>query len=552
MNIKTLNLLIITLLPLLFFSCNSKKLAYENRIVIGISSDVQTFNTLFAFSYEENMITDILFPGLFDFRWNDEKGELERYPMIAKSWEWSEDSSDISFVIRNDIYWTDGTKLTSNDVVFSYDVFSDPIVQSRLTGTFNFFYTDKDGKIDIEKSFTVISPTEFIIHFPEHAAVHINDVSIPVIPENIFSDIKRDQLNSSHINYDIVTCGAFKLKKWDKNQSIVLEADSTSFLFNGDQVSELVFKIVPDYTSRILQLKKADLDLIELVKVEDMEDLKDYVDLKLFNNVGREYDYIGWNNIDPGLFNKGKIIPNKFFGSKNVRKALTYAINRKEIINEYLLNQGEIASTPISPIFKSAFNDKIKPYSYDPDEARKLLAMDGWKDEDKNGILEKNGKEFKFKMYYPVGNPLREYASTVVKNNLKMIGIDVTIEQMELGAFIDNLYDRKLDSWMAGWGVPISFELKPFWYSDPNVGVLNFACYGSSEVDSILNLLDAKMSDDRRNELIKKFQMVIHKDEPVTFLYWTPNIIAYNKRIKNVNITPNGVLVHCWEWTLNE
>ena len=552
MNIKTLKLLIITLLPLLFFSCNSKKLAYENRIVIGISSDVQTFNTLFAFSYEETMITDILFPALFDFRWNYEKGELEPYAMIAKSWEWSEDSSDMKVVLRDDIYWTDGTKLTSNDVVFSYDVFSDPIVQSRLTGTFNFLYTDKDGKIDIEKSFTVISPTEFIIHFPENVAVHINDISIPVIPENIFSDIRRDQLNSSHINYDIVTCGAFKLKKWDKNQSIVLEADSSSFLFNQDQVSEIIFKIVPDYTSRVLQLKKADLDLIELVKVEDMEDLEANVTLKLFNNVGREYDYIGWNNIDPEQFHKGEIVPNKLFGSKNVRKALTYAINRNEIIEEYLLGQGEVASTPISPIFKSAFNNEIKPYDYNPDEAKKLLAMDGWKDDDNNGILEKDGEEFKFKMYYPVGNPLREYASTVVKNNLKMVGIDVTSEKMELGAFIDNLYDRKLDAWMAGWGVPISFELKPFWYSDPNIGVLNFACYGSSEVDSILDLLDTKVSDDRRNELVKKFQMIIHKDEPVTFLYWTPNIVAYNKRIKNVNITPNGVLVHCWEWTLNE
>lgn len=552
MNIKTLKLLIITLLPLLFFSCNSKKLAYENRIVIGISSDVQTFNTLFAFSYEETMITDILFPALFDFRWNYEKGELEPYAMIAKSWEWSEDSSDMKVVLRDDIYWTDGTKLTSNDVVFSYDVFSDPIVQSRLTGTFNFLFTDKDGKIDIEKSFTVISPTEFIIHFPENVAVHINDISIPVIPENIFSDIRRDQLNSSHINYDIVTCGAFKLKKWDKNQSIVLEADSSSFLFNQDQVSEIIFKIVPDYTSRVLQLKKADLDLIELVKVEDMEDLKANVTLKLFNNVGREYDYIGWNNIDPEQFHKGEIVPNKLFGSKNVRKALTYAINRKEIIEEYLLGQGEIASTPISPIFKSAFNNEINPYDYNPDEAKKLLAMDGWKDDDNNGILEKDGEEFKFKMYYPVGNPLREYASTVVKNNLKMVGIDVTSEKMELGAFIDNLYDRKLDAWMAGWGVPISFELKPFWYSDPNIGVLNFACYGSSEVDSILNLLDSKVSDDKRNELIKKFQMVIHKDEPVTFLYWTPNIVAYNKRIKNINVTPYGVMTHCWEWTLDE
>jgi peptide/nickel transport system substrate-binding protein len=552
MTIKTLNFLILSLITLLIISCDSKQSTSDNRIVIGISADVQTLNTLFAFSYEESAITDLLYPGLLDFRWNNERGELDPYPMIAKSWEWSEDSSYIKFIIRDDIYWSDGTKLTTNDVVYSYDMFSDPDVQSRLIGTFNFFYKDENGIIDIDKTFTIVSPTEFEIHFPENAAVKLIDLSIPVIPEYIFSNVQRDQLSSNDISFNPVSSGAFKLKKWDRNQSIVLEADSTSFLFSENQVSEIVFKIIPDYTSRLLQLKKGEVDLIELVKVEDMDELKSNDNISVINNAGREYDYIGWNNIDPELFSSEIVKPNKFFGSSNVRKALTMAINRKEILEEYLLNQGELASSPVSPIFKSVFNDQVKPYQYNPDEAKKLLAQAGWADKDKNGILENGGEEFKFKMYYPVGNPLREYASVVIKNNLKAVGIEVTTEKMELGAFIDNLYDRKLDSWMAAWGVPIPLDLKPYWYSDPNIGVLNFACYGNPEVNEILDVLETKISREERVELVKEFQLLIHNDEPITFLYWTPNLVAYNNRIKNINITSYGVLVHCWEWTLNE
>jgi len=552
MTIKTLNFLILSLITLLIISCDSKQSTSDNRIVIGISADVQTLNTLFAFSYEESAITDLLYPGLLDFRWNNERGELDPYPMIAKSWEWSEDSSYIKFIIRDDIYWSDGTKLTTNDVVYSYDMFSDPDVQSRLIGTFNFFYKDENGIIDIDKTFTIVSPTEFEIHFPENAAVKLIDLSIPVIPEYIFSNVQRDQLSSNDISFNPVSSGAFKLKKWDRNQSIVLEADSTSFLFTSGQAAEMIFKVVPDYTSRILQLKKGEVDLIELVKVEDMDELKSNDKIKVINNAGREYDYIGWNNIDPELFSSGIVKPNKFFGSSNVRKALTMAINRKEILEEYLLNQGELASSPVSPIFKSVFNDQVKPYEYNPDEAKKLLAQVGWADKDKNGILENGGEEFKFKMYYPVGNPLREYASVVIKNNLKAVGIEVTTEKMELGAFIDNLYDRKLDSWMAAWGVPIPLDLKPYWYSDPNIGVLNFACYGNPEVNEILDVLETKISREERVELVKEFQLLIHNDEPITFLYWTPNLVAYNNRIKNINITSYGVLVHCWEWTLNE
>jgi len=552
MNNKTLNLLILSFLSLLINSCDSKQSLNNNRIVIGISADVQTFNSLFAFSYEESAIADLLYPGLLDFRWNDERGELDIYPMIAESWQWSEDSSSIKFYLRDNIFWSDGEKLTSADVVFSYDIFSDPDVQSRLFGTFNQLNTDNTGHIDIDKTFKVISPKEFEMYFSENSVPDLVKISIPVIPKHIFSSISRDQIDNSEINFNPVSSGPFKLKKWDRNQTITLEADSNSFLFTSGQAAELVFKVVPDYSSRILQLKKGNIDLVELVKVEDMDELKAEDNLLVINLVGREYDYVGWNNIDPELFSTGKVKPNKFFGSSNIRKALTMAINRKEILEEYLLNQGELASSPVSTIFKSVFNDQLKTYEYNPEEAKKLLTQEGWTDKDRNGILEKGNEEFEFKMYYPVGNPLREYAAVVIKNNLKAIGIEVTAEKMELGAFIDHLYERKLDSWMAAWGIPIPLDLKPYWYSDPNIGVLNFACYGDLNADEILDQLDAKVNNERKKELVKQFQVIIHEDEPVSFLYWTPNIIAYNKRIENINITPYGVMTHCWEWTLNE
>ncbi len=552
MNIKILNLLIISFLALLILSCDSKKSITNNRIVVGISADVQTFNSLFAFSYEESAIADLLYPGLLDFRWNDERGELDIYPMIAESWQWSEDSSHIKFFLQDDIFWSDGEKLTSADVVFSYDVFSDPVVQSRLFGTFNQLYTDSAGYIDIEKTFKVISPIEFEMHFAENSKPDLVKISIPIMPQHIFSSISRDQIDNSEINFNPVSSGPFKLKKWDRNQTITLEADSNSFLFTSGQAAELIFKVIPDYTSRILQLKKGDIDLVELVKVEDMDELKAEENLTVINNTGREYDYIGWNNIDPEQFSKGKVIPNKFFGRSIVRKALTMAINRREILEEYLLNQGELAASPVSPIFKSVFNDQIEPYEYNPDEAKKLFAQEGWKDEDKNGILEKGNEEFKFKMYYPVGNPLREYAAVVIKNNLLAVGIEVTTEKMELGAFINNLYERKLDSWMAGWGIPIPLELKPYWYADPSIGVLNFVSYNNLEIDKMLDQLDRKISNKRKEELVRQFQLIIHRDEPVSFLYWTPNIVVYNNRIKKINLTPYGIMTHCWEWTLNE
>lgn len=551
MNIKTLNLLLLLIIFCLIISCNSNQQSNNNRVVIGIAADVQSFNSLFAFSYEETVIADLLYPGLVDFRWNDNRGDLDVHPMLAKSWKWSDDSSSIKFVLRNDIKWSDGKKLTAEDVVFSYDLYSDPIVQSRLIGTFNPFYIKDDGHIDINKSFKIISEFEFEMNFSGGTKPELIKIVVPVIPKHIFGQFERKEIGKDENNYTPVSSGAFKLKKWDRNQTIKLEADSNSFLFQQDQVAELIFKIVPDYTSRILQLKKGDIDLLEQVKVEDLQEFKVLEKIKVSNLLGREYDYIGWNNVDVKKFENGIVKPHMLFGSSNVRKALTMAINRKEILDEYLLEQGKLAATPVSPIFKSSFNEEVKAYEYNPVEAKKLLEAEGWKDLDKNGVLEKNKTEFSFTLIYPVGNPLREYAAVVIKNNLKAVGIEVRTEKMELGAFIDNLYERKLDAWMAGWGVTIPIELKPYWYSDPEVAVLNFASYSNHEADAILDSLEYESKVLRKNELIKKFQVIIHRDEPVTFLYWTPNIIVYNRRINNLQITPYGVLAHCWEWKIN-
>ena len=552
MNGKTLKLLLIIIIPLMFFSCDSKKSNQEKRVVIGIVADVQTFNTLFAFSFEEAVITELLYPGLIGLKWNADLGMADPLPMIAKSWQWADDSSFIKFILRDDVYWSDGQKLTAEDVIFSYDIFSDPDVQSRLYNTFTQFYIERDGRINIGKTFRLISPYELEVHFPSTSVPNLNEFDLPLVPKHVFEKLDRKNLANNEINFQPVTCGAFRLKKWERNQTITLETDSSSFLFRTGQVPEFVFKIVPDYTSRILQLEKGELDLVDVVKVEDVDKLKKKDQLVVVPEFGREYDYIGWNNVDPESLSRGERKPNKLFGTSNIRKAMSMAINRKEIFEEYLQGMGELAASPVSPIFKSAFNNDVKPYDYNPDEAKKLLASEGWKDEDNDGVLEKGNEEFRFTMYYPVGNPLREYASVVIKNNLKSVGIEMIPEKIELGAFIDNLYKKKLDSWMAAWGVSINLKLKIFWYSDPKVASLNFLSYSNSDIDNILDQLDTKITDERKNELIKKFQVIIHEDEPVTFLYWTPNIVVYNKRIKNLDITPYGVIVRCWEWTLDE
>ncbi|HKB85460.1 MAG TPA: ABC transporter substrate-binding protein [Ignavibacteriaceae bacterium] len=538
---------------LIFFSSCQKSSTSTDYIVVGIAQDVESINPLFAFSVDEGSISELLYLGMVGHDWNDEKGEITSEPLLAKNWEWSADTSSVLINLRDDITWSDGKKLTAGDVVFSFDIFSDPVIDSRLFGSFEKFYTDSSGHIDIPKTFEVLSPYQLRIEFLPHSHPTLFNIDLPIMPEHIYGKINRKDVATSDVNKNPVANGAFVLDSWDKNQTLTLKANQHSFLYHKGIIDKVIFKIIPGYTSRLTQLKKGEIDICEFIKPEDTPELKKQGNIEIIPVKGREYEYIGWNNIDPEKFNKEeKFVPNKFFGSARVRKALSYAINKQEILEEYLHNFGQLAAGPVSPIFKDVINPDIKPYNYNPEEAKKLLAEDGWKDRDNDGVLEKNGTKFSFDLFIPGGNPLRNYSATVMKNDLKNVGIDVNIQTMELNTFLDNLFSKKFNAWIASWYIALPIDLKMMWYSKFNSTPINVQSYSNKDIDKILDEIEKSPDKENRKKLYKQFQEIMHNDEPVTFLYWVDDITAHNKRIKNIDINPLGVIHHCWNWKLEE
>jgi peptide/nickel transport system substrate-binding protein len=552
MKVKLYYILIFLSSLILFSSCQ-KSSTSSNYIAIGIAQDVESINPLFAFSVDEGSISELLYLSMIQHGWDEENGEITSEPLIAKNWVWSSDTSSVTVNLRDDVRWSDNEKLTASDVAFSFDIFSDPAVDSRLFGSFTKFYTDSSGHILINKTFEILSPDKIKINFIPHTHPTLFNIDIPILPKHVYEKIQRKDIATSEVNFKPVSNGPYKLENWDKNQSLTLKADSSSFLFHKGIINKIIFKVIPDYNSRITQLKKGEIDLCELIKPDDAPELEKNKDIEIVPVKGREYEYVGWNNIDPDLFNKEhKVIPNKFFGPVKVRQALSYAINKKEILEEYLHNYGQLAVGPVSPIFKKAINEDLQPYSYNPEKAKQLLAEEGWKDIDNDGILEKNGTEFSFDLYIPGGNPLRNYSATVIKNNLKNVGISVNIQTMELNTFLDNLFSKKLNAWIASWYVGIPLELKMLWHSDDESTPLNIQSYSNQEIDNLLDKIESNSKEQKLYQLYKKFQEIIHNDEPVTFLYWIDNITAHNKRITNIDINPLGVIHHCWNWKLEE
>lgn len=535
---------------LIFFSCGKEEPINTKRVVIAVPYDVDSFNPMYAFNIIHGNISEHLFLSMIDHNWNEENGELEFSPMLAKNWKWNSDSTSITFELRDDVFWSDSVKVTADDILFSFDIYSDPKAQSRAVGQFENFYLNENGSIDINKSINIISPFEIKFNIKKEQSVDLTTFDLRIIPKHIFEKINREELPNSEINFVPVTNGPYTLEKWDRNQSIILKANKNSFLYQPDMIEELIFKIVPEYNSRLTQLQNNEVDLIENVKSND---------IKLLNGInfiskgfvkGREYDYVGWNNINPEELKKDKIVPNKIFGSVNVRKALTYGINRNEILEEFLDNYGEIANSPVSPIFKKYVNNEIINYEYNKAAAESLLALEGWREKDKNGILIKDNEKFSITLTIAGGNPRRSNAAVVIKNNLKEIGVDVKIQTLEPKTFFDKMFNRELEAWIGGWSVTIPIYLTSYWHSDATKNFLNVQSYYNRQVDILLNSLDKRIYESDKIKTVKKLQEIINDEQPVTFLYWIDGITAYNNKIKKININPLGSIHHIWQWRI--
>ena len=537
----------VTIASLLFVKCTSEEIESKNEVVIGIPADIESLNPLFAFTFEEGNITELLFQSLVKHRWDYERAELTNEPMLAVNWEWEPDSSSIIVNIKHDVFWSDSVNLTVNDIVFSFDLYSDPVVQSRALGYFNNFYTYDAGGVDIEKSFEILSDYSLKINFKENAHPTLVDIDHPVVPKHALENIDRSQLINHEFNQDPITSGPFKVSKWIRNQALFLEADKKSGFFKPESITKLIFKVVPDYNSRILQLKKGELDLVKGIKSEDINQLKEDERLNINSVKDRMYDFIGWNSIEK---RDNRTYPNRFFANRNVRIALTHALNREEVLTEYLYDYGKLMTGPVSPLYNDAFDKSDTPISYDPDLAKKILNQEGWEDTNGNGIIDKDGLEFIFDLYTSTGNPTRKFASTLFKNNLKIIGIDMNVKFIEFGALMDGIFNKQFDSFMLGTAISLPIDLSVQWHSDPNVSRVNFVSYSNNEVDELLDKLENSISREDYFARLKKINKIIQHDQPCTFLYWLDNVTAYNNKIINIDFNPLGVIHHCWEWSI--
>ncbi len=351
------------------------------------------------------------------------------------------------------------------------------------------------------------------------------------------------------------SAGAFKVKKWTRQTKLELVRNPLSMLPKPAAINSLIFLVVPEYTTRLSMLKSGQIDAMISAGGINPKDCKELartapsIVIKPVKN--RYFDSIVWLNIDGEEYrNSGKVRPNALFGSKLVRQALTFAIDRQSIIDGFMgPEHATIVNTSLSPAYKAIANTSLDPYSYNPKKASALLHEAGWK-LGQDGILQKQGKKFSFELAAPVGNPRRNYAATIVQQNLREIGIDCRLKFDESLIFLKNQNEFRYDAALSG----MAAETLPFqliiWGSDFAIHQFNSSAFQNHELDLIIAELNHPLSDERKLVLWKSYQKILHEEQPRTFLYYYDELEGFNRQIKNCDVNLISTLYNAFDWSI--
>ncbi len=248
------------------------------------------------------------------------------------------------------------------------------------------------------------------------------------------------------------------------------------------------------------------------------------------------FTFLGYNLLDP------------LFKNVKVRRALSYAINKNEIIKGALLGLGIHCYGPFMP--GTYFYDKnIKRYRYNPHKALKLLQQAGW--HLKNGILEKKGIPFKFTILTPQGNQERLSAAEIIQQNLKKIGIKAEIRVMEWTSLISEfIMKKKFQTVLLG------FTITPDPYDNASIFTgsnivpkgLNFTSFNNPEIDVLFRKARSTFNLKKQKKYYFKIQRIIAREAPYTFLYIPYAMPVVVRSIKGIKPAPAGIGYDIRKW----
>jgi peptide/nickel transport system substrate-binding protein len=456
---------------------------------------------------------------------NPETFEFE--PVLAESYWTSADGLTMRFKLRSNINFSDGTPVTVEDVIFSFNTIMTPGVDCAPLRS----YFDKVKSCKKVDDRTV----EFQMSEPYFLALSFIG-GISIIPEHVYKFQNPDDFNR-HSDL-LVGTGPYKVEKWDRGQELVLVRNDRYW---GQRATfdRLIFKFLTNEQAAFQEFQDSQIDRFEPTGDQYAKFTSDPDFMKQFQaykylRVNSGWAFIGWNLKKP------------MFKDKETRRALSMLLDKPAMIDTLIKKMGEPQAGPINPLSK-AHDPTVLPIPYDPEGAKKLLAGAGWQ-AGADGVLARDGVRFEFDLSMGAGSPMMERLANYIKNQYATAGIRMNITPWEFSVLNQRLDERNFDavtmSWMAG-----SAEDDPYQIWDSaSIADKGSNCisWDNKESDRLIEEARRTLDDKKRLELWHKWERLIVDEEPYCFLWTRYDRMFVNGRFRNTKPYKLDAIPYDW------
>lgn len=458
--------------------------------------------------------------------------ELDVEPYLAESWELLGDTA-VVFSLRRDVRWHDGRPVTAQDVAFTFERAKDPATASLLASA----YLDAVHTAEVVDSFTVR------FGFEPHAQALESFWWAPM-PRHLLEDVPPGELRNAPFNRRPVGSGPFRFVDWRANDRLTLERnpDFPEALGGPPYIERVVFRIIPEPATMLTEQITGRVDVMWEAEPEQAPDVQRGRDLRLFAFPARLLGYIGWNNARPP------------FDDARVRRAMTHAIDRQQIVDALLFGFGEIAMNTIPP-WHPFHPEDVEPLPHDPGEAARLLDEAGWSLRP-GATFRQNaaGQPLRFQITTSDA-PLSRSVVEVVQAQLRQVGVDARPEIVEFGTLIAQHRARNFDAVFSNW-VLDNFQMASapaaLFHSRwvPVEGSANRSSFADPRADELIDRGAVATDPAEAREIWREFTLLLQEQQPFTFMFWRSQLAAARNRVQNVEMDQRGRLLTLKDWWL--
>jgi peptide/nickel transport system substrate-binding protein len=510
-------------------------------LVAAVRGDVDSWNPYVSEDATSAAALELLYPRLVREDWSAGRATAFE-PWLAKSWEQAPDGLSITFRLRPDAVWSTGDPVTCDDVRFTWRAqTSDALAWSGA------FFKKRVRAVECPDARTAV------FRFESRYADQMLDANDDAIVPASYGAVPLEAWKSTAWERRMVTCGPFRLVSAAPGKDAVLKRDPTWWGAADVPLDEVVLRAYPDATAGFLRFLEGEVDLYPRVPPLRDGEVRKRPGLRLVELPSLAYTYLGWNVLAPDAYAADrkrracdgesgceesvedivrlqKTHPHPFLSDARVRRALSLAIDRRDLVDGLFAGH---AAVGVSPIVSALWaHDAAAALPYDPRAAGALLREAGFEDRDADGVLERNGRPFEVRVLVNADSQPRREALDRVAANLARLGVRLVPDPVPRGEFASRGRLKSFDAIVGGWVAGTRIEPQSILHTRAAVERgNNLTAWSTPASDALLDRAEKAEGRDEAAPLWREWQAMFRDEQPYTILYEERTLVGLGARV---------------------